>query len=146
MTPAEAAEVVDRLIAPYPGPPWPQQTLDAWTDAVARSSAGFQPSLGVADRWAEANDRTPSLHQFLAAIAPPPPPAAYVAGHDPDQWRPDPAVARRLAHTWRAALAATKAGHYHHGPNPCPVCGGQRPRKVYAPPPTTPTPHEGATA
>jgi hypothetical protein len=135
VTELEALEVVEALIAPYPGPPWDQRSVESWARAIAKTSAGFRPALGVAERWAEANDRLPSLHAFLAAIAPPPPPPAYVAGHDPDEWRPDPDVARRLARTWRGALRAVHGDHDHRTPNPCPVCRGVNPR--YADRPTT---------
>lgn len=131
---AESTDVLDALIAGYPRMDLEDTTLSVWVEAIEDSGADAGRSREVARRWPRTHERFPSLAEFLAVITP----HVYVEPvDDPDEMRPSPQVARQLAGYWRNALAANdeKAqrigsprggtnGHWHGGPDPCPMCGG----------------------
>lgn len=139
MDAATADEILDRLLDGYPRHGFDDPTIVAWSDAIndALTATGADPNraLELARRWARTHERFPNLVEFLAVIAPrqPEPPP-----EDPDDVRLGPAAMGRMSSMWRKALTDVDkriantghkgaGGHWHGGPDPCPLCGGQKP-------------------
>lgn len=135
MTLADAALVLDTLMAPFPRWDLDQAARRSWVHAIANSGARKDVALGQAEAWGRANIHPPALAELLARIRPPAPPPA-----DPDTaMSANPAVLHRIRATLadagkaierRVGPAACEAhgGHWHAGPDPCPVCGGLKGR------------------
>lgn len=132
----ESAAVLESLIAGYPRMDLEDATLTAWVEAIEDTGADPAQALETARRWARTHERFPHLAEFLTTITP----RTYLRiVDDPDEMRVPPVVARQMGRLWRQAIddANAKAerarsgrgvvGHWHGGPDPCPMCGGSRP-------------------
>ena len=136
MDPAEADEILTLLLAGYPTTKLSDETVVAWADAIAESGADPIKALEVARRWSRTHERFPNLAEFLTTVTP----RTYTQpADDPDELRPSPKLAAELAAKWRTALvehdarvaelhsSRGAAGHWHGGPDKCPLCGGVPP-------------------
>lgn len=130
----DAAAVLDELMAGYPWSDMDQLARLNWVEAIEDSGADPGRGKEIARRWSRTHEKFPSLAEFLAVITP----HVYIQPpDDPDELRVSPALAHKLSRAWRDALAAVDekiaqagahrgvAGHWHGGPDPCPLCGGQ---------------------
>lgn len=133
---SESTEVLHRLLAGYPLVDLDDASLLAWMEAIEDTDAEPAKAIEVARRWPRTHERFPSLAEFLAIITP----RTYIEPADPDDIRPDPETAHKLARVWRSALgqvAERRArigdgrgadGHWHGSDTPCPMCGGRKSR------------------
>lgn len=134
MKSTEAEHLVDRLIAAFPRHDWSDATIDLYARALERvEHAHGQVAV---DRAVTTLDLAPTVRWLLdTAHAEARRTGAYVDPVDPDvPFTPAPGVAARV----RASLAEAGAridarvpaggkgagGHWHGGPDQCPVCGG----------------------
>lgn len=139
MTFDDAANVLDALTCAYPTWKATDYTIETWIEAIHDTSDDADHALLVARRWARSHERVPSMAEFLNAIRPAlpsgPRPASVPRGMDPEPVDADAPVGAhpRVVARIRAQLAAGRAReHNHHGPQPCPVCGGVRPERESA--------------
>lgn len=131
----EADEILTKLLAGYPRHELDDEALIVWADAIQESGADPVKALEIARRWPRTNQWLPSLAEFLVVIAP----RRYdTPPEDADDVRLGPAAMGRMSSMWRKALADVDkriantghkgaGGHWHGGPDPCPLCGGQKP-------------------
>lgn len=134
MTPAQADTLTDRLMAAFPRHDWSDATVDVYARALERLDAAH--GAHAVDRAVTTLDLTPTVRWLLdTAHAEALRTGAYVAPVDPDApLAAAPSVVSgvraRLAEAGRAIDARTPAGarglggHWHGGPDQCPVCGG----------------------
>lgn len=133
MTPQEADRILGELIVGYPRAELADETLVAWADAIYDTGADPKAATETAHRWPRTHERFPSLAEFLSVITP----RSYLQPvEDPDDLRLNPAAGQRLARVWRTELDKVakrvaeigagrgSGGHWHGGPDPCPLCGG----------------------
>lgn len=133
MDPSDAAAVLERLLAGYPLVDLDDRSLAAWVEAIEDTGADPIKALETARRWPRTRDRFPSLAEFLSVITP----RSYLQPvEDPDDLRLNPAAGQQLARIWRTELDKVakrvaeigagrgSGGHWHGGPDPCPLCGG----------------------
>lgn len=126
----QAAKVVRTLIAPFPRHGLNDEGLTMYADSIEASGAEYGRAHEIAMRWARTHGFMPSLHEFLAVITP----RQEVVVSDPDAVEIHPEVQRGMIEMLRDKLRETDArrsgrgvdGHWHGGPDPCPVCGGMK--------------------
>lgn len=136
MTPPEAEHLVDRLIAAFPGH-WPDDTIDLYARVLERVD---HPHGQVAvDRAITTLDATPSIRWLLdTANAEARRTGDYTPPVDPDEpLNVAPTVVQRVRAGYTEAVkrieqrvAAAEltrgqglaGGHWHGGPQPCPIC------------------------
>lgn len=136
MNAEQADAILSALTVGYPKATLEDETLVAWADAIEDTGGDADRALEIARRWARTHEWFPTLAEFLAVITP----HTYVQPvDDPDEMRVPPAVARQMGRLWRQALADVDAriaanplprgaaGHWHGGPDPCPLCRGRPP-------------------
>jgi hypothetical protein len=136
VTPEQADRVLGELIAGYPKANLSDETVVLWADAIRDSDGDFDKAAEIARRWPRTHEWFPNLAEFLAVITP----RNYAEpADDPDDVRLNPAASQKLARMWRAELGKVSrrvdslanhrgaGGHWHGGPNPCPMCGGDPP-------------------
>lgn len=133
MDAAQADQILTQLLAGYPRHDLDDETLVVWAEAINESGADPARSLEIARRWPRTHEWLPSLAEFLIIIAPrrydqPP--------EDPDDLRLNPAASQQMTRVWRTELDKVakrvadigagrgSGGHWHGGPDPCPLCGG----------------------
>lgn len=131
----QAGAVLDALVAGFRTDLSDSQ-VESWMDAIQDCGADPDKAQEIAYRWPRTHDRFPSMAEFLTVIAP----RQNLITVDPDDHEVDLGVQRRIVRMWRDSLVevdkrvrnsgATKGvdGHWHGGPDPCPVCGGIAPR------------------
>jgi hypothetical protein len=133
----DAASILDELLAGFPFTDLDVAARSAWAEAIEDTADQPGNAREIGRRWCRTHERFPTLAEFLNVITPYTPPPV-----DPDELRVPPVVSRRIFGVWREALSVVDkkaaaigdhratGGHWHGGPDPCPMCGGKPPMTI----------------
>jgi hypothetical protein len=129
MTEEQAARVMKSLTDVYPRHGLTDDGINRYVDVLIDSGADFDRTSLIAERWPKTNGFFPSIAELMAVVAT----RKYVTA-DPDDTSVHPDVMRRMTALWREKMAEVDKrrtgrgpdGHWHGGPDPCPVCGGMK--------------------
>lgn len=125
----QADRVVRTLVEVFPRHGLDSDGLRRYGDALVECGADFDKASVIAERWPKTHPFFPSLAELLAVVSP-----RESAVADVDDVKIHPAVMARMTGMWREKMAEVDVkrtgrgpdGHWHGGPEPCPVEGGMK--------------------
>jgi hypothetical protein len=125
----EATTVLGALAAAWPNTTVSEQTALVWMDSLSDIDA--DDAMTAARRLIRKQHWFPSIHQFITEAEAEAHArrnrSADALGLPKAPWKASEPPVRLVAAARRLLADAKAAQHDHHGPHPCPICGGVRP-------------------